>query len=69
MNAGICPGATRHFAHTSNAFDAERNRQKCDDPKCSFIQTLLRASASPEHKLTAAEQRQIQRRHEGKTPL
>jgi len=58
MNAGstnpICPAATLHFARTPDAFDAERNREKCDDPKCSFI-------ASPEHRLAAAELRQIQR--------
>ena len=64
MKAGstnpVCPTATLHFARTPEAFDAERYRQKCEDSKCSLDQTLLWASASPEHRLTTAELRQVQ---------
>jgi probable addiction module antidote protein len=43
------------------ALDAESNRQKCDGPIAGLIQTLSRAAASPGHRLSAADSRQIQR--------
>src|SRR5450631_4917393 len=59
MNAGstnpICPGATLHFARTADAFDAERNRQKMRRSQLQSCPNVLRASASPAHKLTAPE--------------
>jgi hypothetical protein len=65
MKAGstnpIWTAATLHFARTPDAFDAESNRRKCDDPSAGLIQRLLRASVLPQRKLTPPETHQSQR--------